>query len=109
MLQETNISNELNAGNHNYSLQVDGGAIHNHLLMQFQANILNISLNSSYIIEKTALGVCFIAGLQVGVWNSLNELKSLIKHGNTWYPMMDDTERFSKVSKINEMKLDLNN
>ncbi len=51
------------------SLQVDGGACANNILMQFQADILNIAVNRPKIIESTAMGAAYLAGLCVGLWN----------------------------------------
>ena len=57
------------------SLLVDGGAVKNDFLMQFQSDILNISVKRPKQIESTALGAGYLAGLGLGFWSSVNELK----------------------------------
>lgn len=58
-------------------LRVDGGAAMNNLLMQFQADILGIDIARAKNLETTALGAAFLAGLSVGYWESMDELKEL--------------------------------
>ena len=58
-------------------LKVDGGAAKNDYLMQFQADILGIAIARAKNLETTALGAAFLAGLTVGYWKDLEELKSL--------------------------------
>jgi glycerol kinase len=55
-------------------LRVDGGACVNDLLMQFQADLLGIPVVRPQVIETTALGAAYLAGLSCGVWRSLDEL-----------------------------------
>jgi glycerol kinase len=57
-------------------LRVDGGACVNDLLMQFQADLLGIPVVRPQVIETTALGAAYLAGLSSGVWKSLDELAS---------------------------------
>ena len=57
------------------SLSVDGGATANDFLMQFQADILNVKINLPEVIETTALGAAYLAGLAVGFYTSLNDIK----------------------------------
>ena len=57
-------------------LKVDGGACANNLLMQFQADILDVPVQRPVVQETTALGAAYLAGLAVGVWNSRDELTS---------------------------------
>lgn len=52
------------------SLKVDGGAVANNFLMQFQADILQIPIERPEVIESTAMGAVYLAGLQLGIWNS---------------------------------------
>ena len=61
------------------SLKVDGGAVANNLLMQFQADILGVPVDRPQITETTALGAAYLAGLAVGVWQNKEELKSAWK------------------------------
>ncbi len=68
------------------SLKVDGGMVLNDLLMQFQADILRSDVVRPRIIETTALGAAFAAGLGVGFFESLDELKNRCAIGRTWHP-----------------------
>lgn len=56
-------------------LSVDGGASSNNFLMQFQADLLNININRPEVIEVTALGACYLAGLCCGYWKDIDEIK----------------------------------
>ena len=58
------------------NLKVDGGASRNNLLMQFQSNILNTQVLRPKITETTALGAAYLAGLAVGYWKDLDEIRS---------------------------------
>jgi glycerol kinase len=77
------------------SLKVDGGMVFNELLMQFQADILNVPVIRPKIAETTALGAAYAAGLAVGYWNDLDELKSYWGVDKQWNPNMDETRRVS--------------
>ena len=57
-------------------LKVDGGASRNNLMMQFQADILGASVVRPQVTETTAMGACYLAGLAVGYWSSLDEIKA---------------------------------
>ena len=57
-------------------LKVDGGASRNNLMMQFQADILGACVVRPQVTETTAMGACYLAGLAVGYWNSLDEIKA---------------------------------
>lgn len=74
-------------------LRVDGGMVRNELLMQFQADVLGIPVVRAAIQETTALGAALAAGLAVGVWRDLNELRALWSAGREWLPSMDDEQR----------------
>lgn len=65
-------------------LRVDGGATQNTFLMQFQADLLGTKVIRPAITETTALGAAFLAGLAVGFWKDLNELKALWKEERTF-------------------------
>ena len=67
---------EADAGVKLSELKVDGGASRNNLMMQFQADILGTSVIRPQITETTAMGACYLAGLAVGYWESLEEIKS---------------------------------
>jgi len=58
------------------TLRVDGGAVANNFLMQFQSDILNTPIEKPIVHETTALGAAYLAGLAVGFWKNINELKS---------------------------------
>lgn len=75
------------------SLKVDGGMVRNRLLMQFQADILNIPVLRPLVDETTALGAAFAAGLAVGLWSGLDELKRSWQAREQWLPAMDARTR----------------
>ena len=74
-------------------LKVDGGASSNDLLMQFQADILGVSVVRPVVAETTALGAAYAAGLAVGFWDNLGELRSNWQEDARWEPSMDVAER----------------
>ena len=74
-------------------LKVDGGMIGNELLMQFQADILGVPVIRPVVAETTALGAAYAAGLAVGFWSDLNELRSKWGEKKRWEPAIDDAER----------------
>ena len=67
-------------------LRVDGGATVNDTLMQFQSDILNTITIRPKIVETTAMGAAFLAGLAVGYWNSIEEIQQLWQVGKTFHP-----------------------
>ena len=71
------------------ALKVDGGAVANNMLMQFQADILGVPVDRPQVIETTALGAAYLAGLAVGVWDSKEELVSSWKLQSRFEPTMD--------------------
>jgi glycerol kinase len=71
------------------SLKVDGGAVANNMLMQFQADLLGVPVDRPQVIETTALGAAYLAGLAVGVWSDKEELKKSWKLQNRFEPQMD--------------------
>jgi glycerol kinase len=75
------------------SLRVDGGMVKNEALMQFQADITNIPVIRPRTLETTALGAAYAAGLAVGYWKDLNDLKANWSIGNTWTPNISDEKR----------------
>ncbi|MGM0123201.1 glycerol kinase [Enterococcus sp. AZ194] len=74
-------------------LKVDGGAAKNNLLMQFQADILNTKVQRAANLETTALGAAYLAGLAVGFWKDVDELKAMQKEGEIFEPKMKEEER----------------
>ena len=74
-------------------LRVDGGMVANEALMQFQADILGVDVVRPKIVETTALGAAYAAGLAVGFWNNTDELESKWSEDKRWAPQMEDSER----------------
>jgi glycerol kinase len=74
-------------------LQVDGGASANNLLMQFQADISDMTIKKSASPEATALGAAFLAGLAVGFWKDKEELKTLLEDSLSYTPKMEKEKR----------------
>lgn len=79
---------EADAGMPIRELRVDGGATANNLLMQFQANLLNCKVIRPNVVETTALGAAYLAGLAVGYWNSREEIKELWQSEKEFNPMI---------------------
>ncbi|MBF1551210.1 MAG: glycerol kinase GlpK [Prevotella salivae] len=73
-------------------LKVDGGASRNNLLMQYQANLLGIKVVRPKITETTALGAAYLAGLAVGFWKDLDEIKQQWQVERTFDPVSDNEE-----------------
>ena len=69
-------------------LKVDGGAARNDLLMKFQADVLGVTCVRPTVLETTALGAAFLAGLGAGVWNSTDAIREAwqrtVVSGQTW-------------------------
>jgi glycerol kinase len=74
-------------------LRVDGGATVNNLLMQFQSDILEVNVVRPEIIETTALGAAYLAGLAVGFWKSPDEIKNYWVADKTYTPVMASADR----------------
>ena len=74
-------------------LKVDGGAANNDYLLDFQANILGVKIARAENLETTALGAAFLAGLSVGYWKNLDEVKNLNSAGKLFVPTMTKEER----------------
>ena len=81
------------------SLKVDGGMVTNELLMQFQADMLNVPVIRPKITETTALGAAYAAGLAVGFWPDLESLRSNWIMDKTWLPAMLQEERQKKYGE----------
>jgi glycerol kinase len=75
------------------SLKVDGGMVVNELLMQFQADLLDVPVVRPVVAETTALGAAYAAGLAVGFWSSTDEIRANWSADKTWHPAMDATKR----------------
>jgi glycerol kinase len=75
------------------SLKVDGGMVHNDLLMQFQADILNVPVIRPTVSETTSLGAACLAGLAIGQWSAVYELREQWGYDREWTPQMRAPER----------------
>lgn len=75
------------------SLKVDGGMVVNDMLMQFQADVLNVPVTRPKVAETTSLGAAYAAGLAVGFWKSLDELRAKWTPEKTWSPAMQPADR----------------
>ena len=87
------------------TLKVDGGASRNNFLMQFQADISSLNVEKSKIMETTALGAAFLAGLKVNVWSSVDEIKRIWTVDTKFKPKMDENVKKSYISKWNKAVL----
>jgi len=81
------------------AFKVDGGASQNDLLMQFQADLLDVPVVRPRMIETTALGAAFLAGLAVGFWKGRDEIRRTWKVGKRFEPRMKPTEREAFLAK----------
>jgi glycerol kinase len=79
------------------SFKVDGGAIINNFLMQFQSDIINIEVNRPKVTETTALGAAYLAGLAVGYWKDLDEIKKSWQLCRTFKPQMSEEKRSKNI------------
>lgn len=75
------------------NLNVDGGASANNFLMQFQSDILDIDIHRPEILESTALGAAYLAGLAVGYWKDFDEIYDAKKNTKIFKPQMDEKTR----------------
>jgi glycerol kinase len=75
------------------ALRVDGGAVSNNFLMQFQSDILHVPVERPIVKETTALGAAYLAGLAVGFWKSLEEIRSQWNMEQAYGPQMGEEER----------------
>ena len=83
-------------------LRVDGGASANNFLMQFQADILGCTIRRPMIRETTALGAAYLAGLAVGVWKDLSEIRDQWTLDRLYEPKMSEAERTRLLSGWNK-------
>jgi glycerol kinase len=80
------------------ALKVDGGGTHNKLLMQFQADMIQAPVVIPKVQETTAMGAAFAAGLAVGVWKDMQEIRALWQVEQTFVPEMKEEERLKNWS-----------
>ena len=75
------------------ALKVDGGMVHNELLMQFQSDVLGVPVIRPTVAETTALGAAYAAGLAVGFWNRVDDLRANWGKDKEWTPTMTTKKR----------------
>ncbi|MBP0583152.1 glycerol kinase GlpK [Labrys sp. LIt4] len=83
-------------------LRTDGGMVVNELLMQFQSDILNVPVVRPKVIETTALGSAYAAGLATGYWNSTKDISDNWGVDKRWHPMMKEEQRSKLFSAWNK-------
>ena len=83
---------ELDAGEPLSVLRVDGGASVNNFMMQFQSDILRKPIDRPKMVETTAFGAAFLAGLAVGVWNDMSDIAGIRESDKVFTPQMDEDE-----------------
>ena len=81
------------------SMRVDGGATANDLLMQIQSDVMGIEIIRPQVIETTALGAAYAAGLAVGVWASPNELRNKWREDHRWSSTQNPDLRAEKYAQ----------
>jgi len=79
------------------TLKVDGGLTNSRPLMEFQSDLLEIPVIRPQVVETTALGAAYAAGLSVGMWKDFDELASYWSEQDRWTPKMDVATRNRKV------------
>jgi glycerol kinase len=80
-------------------LRVDGGAAANDMLMQFQADLLGIPVRRPAVLETTALGSAYLAGLATGFWNSTDDLKKYRDDETVFTPKMDRNDAKRRLAR----------
>ncbi|MDQ8179242.1 glycerol kinase GlpK [Pelagicoccus sp. SDUM812005] len=90
---------ESDSGRELKELRADGGASANALLMQIQADVAGAEVSCPKILETTALGAGFLAGLAVGFWKSREELVALVEADRSYQPALGDEERRQRLAK----------
>ena len=89
-------------GNHKIPLlKANGGATRNNYLMQFQSDILQMNVNRSQIMETTALGAAYLAGLAVGFWDDIDEIKAQRVEDEIFEPKMDPKRKDKLIHNWN--------
>ena len=94
------------------TLKVDGGMVANETLMQFQADVLNIPVIRPKVMETTALGAAYAAGLAVNFWGNIEELKQIWRAEKYWQPGKEpaaNSEKYQRWLKAIERTLDWKN
>jgi glycerol kinase len=75
------------------ALKVDGGMVYNDMLMQFQADMLCVDVVRPVVAETTSLGAAYAAGLAVGFWSNLDDLRANWQVDKRWHPRMEEATR----------------
>ncbi|MEN9697483.1 MAG: glycerol kinase GlpK [Bacteroidota bacterium] len=88
---------EADAGIPIAELRVDGGATHNNMLMQFQSDMVQTKVIRPTMVETTALGAAYLAGLAVGFWKDIDELKAKWKVDQIFKPQMQKEQTLQKI------------
>lgn len=83
-------------------LRVDGGASANNLLMQFQCDVLRVPISRPQVVETTALGAALLAGLGVGFFDGVEDIRSIWREERSFRPHMDDATRESHLARWQE-------
>ena len=78
------------------TLKVDGGASANNFLMKFQADILDVPVRRPQVLETTALGAAYLAGLAVGFWKDQDEIKAKWAEDKEFTSSMKEEDRIKK-------------
>lgn len=86
---------EIDSGIKLAALKVDGGAVKNNFLMQFQSDILGVPVDRPVVQETTALGAAFLAGLAIGYWKSTDDVTNNWKLDKRFEPKLAEKERES--------------
>lgn len=79
------------------SLKVDGGASANNFLMQTQSDIINVPVNRPQCVETTAMGAAYLAGLAVGYWKDLEDIKNNWMVDRTFVPILEEKTRTKRI------------
>ncbi len=86
------------ADTHLTHLRVDGGASANNFLMQFQSDLLNCEVERPKVVETTALGAAYLAGLKTGYWKDIDDIRKNVKIECVFLPNMDEKKRERRLS-----------
>jgi glycerol kinase len=95
---EVLLAMQRDAGKGLAELRVDGGATANDLLMQFQADLLGVPVVRPRVLETTALGAAYLAGLATGVWRNADEIASQWRRERLFEPRMSRDEAKSRLA-----------
>lgn len=90
---------EKDCGEELSALRVDGGASVNNFMLQFQSDILGKPIDRPKMVETTAFGAAFLAGLAVGLWDDMSEITSLRRSDRVFVPEMDENEAAKLYAK----------